>query len=60
MYLAIKTFIILTNNYIKDTYILSIMFFSFGYGRILELGLILLGTITSWRYIRSKDKFCFI
>jgi hypothetical protein len=38
MYLAMKTFIILTNDYIKDTYIRSIMFFSFGYVGILEIG----------------------
>lgn len=38
MYLAIKTFIILTNNYIRDTYIRSIVVFSFGYVGISELG----------------------
>ena len=38
MYLAIKTFIILTNNYIKDTYIRLIVFFSFSYVGILQLG----------------------
>lgn len=37
MYSVIKTFIILTNNYIKDTYIRTSVVLSFGYAGVVEL-----------------------